>query len=116
MRLPQVLASTLLVASYVCAHGDGHDHERERVERRRFLEIHTNNLGHCASMHRAGGLEQRAMHRRAELAGRLAESALKSEIHFQCENVLGWLTYTLFSSKRAPGSWCFQVSQVEQGF
>lgn len=70
------LLAGLSVAS---AHGDGHDASREHAERRRFLEVHANNLAHCAQHHRASGLDDRAIQRRAEMANQLMERGLKRE-------------------------------------
>lgn len=58
------LASLLAAGGLVSAHGPGHDHVRERAERRQFLDIHTNSLGHCLNKHGTEGLYQRAAQRR----------------------------------------------------
>jgi protocatechuate 3,4-dioxygenase beta subunit len=73
------LASLLIAGGLVSAHGPGHDHARERAERRQFLDIHTNSLDHCSSKHLAGGLYHRAAQRR-ELRARslMAPSSLQS--------------------------------------
>jgi len=65
------------MASIVVAHGDI---ETELAERRRFLDVHTNNLDHCARKHQAG-LDQRAVERRADrVASLLAASGLQGKI------------------------------------
>ncbi|KAK5654725.1 hypothetical protein OQA88_7050 [Cercophora sp. LCS_1] len=62
--------------SHVLAHGDA---DREFAERKRFLEIHTNNLDHCASKHEASGFYQRAAERREKRAASLmAPSSLQA--------------------------------------
>jgi len=63
MRLPSFVFSALL-ATAVVAH-PGHDIQEELQKRGEFLASHTNNLDHCASVHRAAGLDKRAAERRA---------------------------------------------------
>jgi len=63
MRFPSVLFIPLLVTAIV-AH-PGHPINKELQKRAEFLARHTNNLEHCASIHRAAGLHKRAIDRRA---------------------------------------------------
>ena len=63
MRFPSVLFIPLLV-TIVVAH-PGHRIDKELQKRAEFLARHTNNLDHCASIHRAAGLDKRAIDRRA---------------------------------------------------
>jgi hypothetical protein len=64
------LTSTLLIVA-LAATALGHDNLEAR---RGFLATYTNNLDHCASVHKASGLEQRAIKRREELADKLLAS------------------------------------------
>ncbi|KAE9365735.1 aromatic compound dioxygenase [Stipitochalara longipes BDJ] len=64
------LISTLLIVA-LAAIALGHDNLEARRE---FLATSTNNLNHCASVHKASGLEQRAIKRREELADKLLAS------------------------------------------
>ena len=66
------LLGLALVAGLASAHGDV---KRELSERRRFLDIHTNNLDHCAELHQSGGLDERAIQRRAERYAAMQEAA-----------------------------------------
>lgn len=50
MLLPLHLLSLSILASLVSAHGDVGD---EFEARRRFLQVHTNNLDHCEGIHEA---------------------------------------------------------------
>jgi hypothetical protein len=73
------LSSTLLIVA-LAATALGHG---SLEARRKFLATHTNNLNHCASMHKASGLEQRAIKRREELADKLlARNNLQSMTAF----------------------------------
>jgi hypothetical protein len=54
----------------------GHGNLEARSE---FLATHTNNLNHCASIHKQSELNERAIKRRGELVDRLlAERSLQS--------------------------------------
>lgn len=63
MRLAKFLLS-LMLSSWAVAH-PGHAIREELEERSEFLATHTNNLNHCASVHRADGLGKRSEDRRA---------------------------------------------------
>ncbi|KAF2734091.1 aromatic compound dioxygenase [Polyplosphaeria fusca] len=63
MRIPSVLFVPLL-ATAIVAH-PGHRIDKELQKRAEFLAQHTNNLEHCASIHKAAGLDKRAIDRRA---------------------------------------------------
>jgi hypothetical protein len=63
MLLQSFLLSTLLAIAVV-AH-PGHDIHEELQKRGEFLARHTNNLDHCASIHKATGFDKRAAERRA---------------------------------------------------
>jgi hypothetical protein len=63
MRFPPVLFIPLLV-TIIVAH-PGHRIDKELQKRAEFLARHTNNLDHCASIHKAAGLDKRAIDRRA---------------------------------------------------
>ena len=58
--------SLLIVALAAIAFGHGNLEARKE-----FLATHTNNLNHCASIHKASGIEQRAINRREQLADKL---------------------------------------------
>ena len=74
MHFSSVFATVALAAT-AFGHGD-----EELQARREFLASHTNNLDHCASIHRASGLDERAIKRREELADHLlASKNLQSE-------------------------------------
>ena len=62
--LGSALTALLLAGGLASAHGPGHDHAREQAVRRRFLDIHTNNLDHCSEKHAASGVRERALQRR----------------------------------------------------
>jgi hypothetical protein len=62
--LSSALTALLLAGALASAHGPGHDHSHEQAVRRRFLDIHTNNLDHCSGKHAESGLSQRAAQRR----------------------------------------------------
>lgn len=53
-----------LLATAIVAH-PGHRIDKELQKRAEFLAGHTNNLNHCASIHKAAGLDKRAVERRA---------------------------------------------------
>ena len=63
MWYSSVLFVPLLVTA-VAAH-PGHPMDKELRERAEFLATHTNNLEHCASVHKAAGLHKRSIDRRA---------------------------------------------------
>ncbi|CAI6334746.1 unnamed protein product [Periconia digitata] len=63
MFLKSFLFSALL-SSVAVAH-PGHSIKDELQKRGEFLATHTNNLDHCASVHKAAGLDKRALERRA---------------------------------------------------
>lgn len=64
MRFTTVLAGAL-AATGVMAH-PGHDHTREMLERREFLQNKPRDLSHCAEKLKRSGLERRAAERRAK--------------------------------------------------
>lgn len=69
-------ALLLSLTTHAVAHGDP---DREFAERKRFLEIHTNNLNHCAERHAANGFYERATERRHKrAASMMAPSSLQA--------------------------------------
>lgn len=70
MHLTAAITTTL--AALAAGHTD-HNYEAEMAQRRDFLLHSRSNLDHCASKLAEGGLEKRAAHRRAGLAGNLAK-------------------------------------------
>lgn len=70
MHLTVVITS--LIAALAAGHAD-HDHEAEMAQRRDFLLHSRSNLDHCGPKISSAGLEKRAAHRRAGLAGKLAK-------------------------------------------
>jgi hypothetical protein len=78
-----LIASVLVAAlDTALAHGDDPVAERqEQLERRRFLEIHPNNLDHCAEKFARDGVFEEAARRRYRRAASLMEpSALHAAI------------------------------------
>ncbi|KAK0644156.1 Intradiol ring-cleavage dioxygenase, partial [Cercophora newfieldiana] len=87
-----LLASFLFAAlDSALAHGDDPVAERqEQLERRRFLEIHPNNLDHCADkFKRDGTLEEAARRRYKRAASLMASSALHAAVQARQTSSLG---------------------------
>ena len=82
MRFPSALFIPLLVTAIV-AH-PGHPINEELQKRAEFLAHHTNNLDHCASIHREAGLHERAIDRRASRMDDLLKirGLPSTQIHF----------------------------------
>ncbi|KAB5518928.1 hypothetical protein GE09DRAFT_1155916 [Coniochaeta sp. 2T2.1] len=71
-----------VLARVASAHGGAADAEQDAAERRRFLQIHTNNLDHCQELHDKDGLQRRAMIRRADTVVGLQQAGpLEGESH-----------------------------------
>jgi hypothetical protein len=91
MRL--ALVASVLVAALDSALGHGDDPARdhqEQLERRRFLEIHPNNLEHCADkIARSGLLEEATQRRYKRAASLMAPSALQAAIQARQTSSLG---------------------------
>jgi hypothetical protein len=81
---PALLTSLLLtaLATLALSHGDDPAAEKqEQLERRRFLEIHTNNLNHCADkLARSGLLAEAAQRRYKRAASLMTPSALHAAV------------------------------------
>ena len=71
MHLPSTLAA-VLAAGIAYAHpGHADEHNKELLERREFLARHVNHIQHCEAHHKASGLTQRGIERRAAIAAEL---------------------------------------------
>jgi hypothetical protein len=106
------LFTLAIVAGAASAHGSADDIQQEAEERRRFLQVHTNNLDHCGEIHQTDRLHERAIRRRAEVVASLQQTAVL-EGKRTSKRSSSLIRQTLTLRERATSLHHWQITQFE---